>query len=129
MVFFFFKQKTAYEMRISDWSSTCALPISPGLLAEIDRIAVLGAQRRQEDEIAGAGVAERPAEVARMHDDETLGELPIGQRIEGEALGLERLAVGQRDVEIEGVEGRDCAHRVGAAIGREGGGGRGCAGG
>src|SRR3546814_8463438 len=23
----FFKQKTAYEMRISDWSSTCALPI------------------------------------------------------------------------------------------------------
>src|SRR3546814_2803038 len=26
--FFFFKQKTAYEMRISDWSSACALPIS-----------------------------------------------------------------------------------------------------
>src|SRR3546814_5025445 len=26
-VFCFFKQKTAYEMRISDWSSTCALPI------------------------------------------------------------------------------------------------------
>src|SRR3546814_5520448 len=23
------KQKTAYEMRISDWSSTCALPICP----------------------------------------------------------------------------------------------------
>src|SRR3546814_6541385 len=31
-MFFFFKQKTAYEMRISDWSSTCALPISPSLL-------------------------------------------------------------------------------------------------
>src|SRR3546814_14309055 len=29
VVFCFFKQKTAYEMRISDWSSTCALPISP----------------------------------------------------------------------------------------------------
>src|SRR3546814_4008819 len=28
-VFFFFKQKTAYEMRISDWSSdVCALPVS-----------------------------------------------------------------------------------------------------
>src|SRR3546814_4983247 len=27
---FFFKQKTAYEMRISDWSSECALPISVG---------------------------------------------------------------------------------------------------
>src|SRR3546814_1708047 len=25
--FFFFKQKTAYEMRISDWSSDVALPI------------------------------------------------------------------------------------------------------
>src|SRR3546814_10815410 len=25
---FFFKQKTAYEMRISDWSSECALPIA-----------------------------------------------------------------------------------------------------
>src|SRR3546814_5322584 len=27
LFFFFFKQKTAYEMRISDWQ-TCALPIS-----------------------------------------------------------------------------------------------------
>src|SRR3546814_12538022 len=26
---FFFKQKTAYEMRISDWIQTCALPIFP----------------------------------------------------------------------------------------------------
>src|SRR3546814_2520832 len=26
--FFFFKQKTAYEMRISDWSSDVSLPIS-----------------------------------------------------------------------------------------------------
>src|SRR3546814_8050849 len=29
-IVFFFKQKTAYEMRISDWSSECALPISRG---------------------------------------------------------------------------------------------------
>src|SRR3546814_3909131 len=27
LFFFFFKQKTAYEMRISDWSSDVALPI------------------------------------------------------------------------------------------------------
>jgi len=26
--FFFFKQKTAYEVGTGDWSSTCALPIS-----------------------------------------------------------------------------------------------------
>src|SRR3546814_6241655 len=30
---FFFKQKTAYEMRISDWSQTCALPIWVVLVA------------------------------------------------------------------------------------------------
>src|SRR3546814_6890501 len=30
-LFFFFKQKTAYEMRISDWSSDVSLPISTGL--------------------------------------------------------------------------------------------------
>src|SRR3546814_9747833 len=30
MVFFFFKQKTAYEMRISDWSSdVCSSDLSP----------------------------------------------------------------------------------------------------
>src|SRR3546814_13043652 len=33
--FFFFKQKTAYEMRISDWSQTCALPILISFLANV----------------------------------------------------------------------------------------------
>src|SRR3546814_15725293 len=33
-VCFFFKQKTVYEMLISDWSSTCALPISRRRLLE-----------------------------------------------------------------------------------------------
>src|SRR3546814_17601098 len=28
LFFFFFKQKTAYEMRISDWIQTCALPVA-----------------------------------------------------------------------------------------------------
>src|SRR3546814_7591935 len=32
-LFFFFKQKTAYEMRISDWSSdVCSSDLSPGRL-------------------------------------------------------------------------------------------------
>src|SRR3546814_3154913 len=39
MFIFFFKQKTAYEMRISDWSSTCALPIY------LDRVAEIGIAR------------------------------------------------------------------------------------
>src|SRR3546814_4731770 len=43
LFFFFFKQKTAYEMRISDWSSECALPIydpPPGTLALVTAVAV-----------------------------------------------------------------------------------------
>src|SRR3546814_17240686 len=34
-LFFFFKQKTAYEMRISDWSSdVCSSDLSPGIHAQ-----------------------------------------------------------------------------------------------
>src|SRR3546814_3516202 len=34
LLFFVFNQKTAYELRISDWSSTCALPISNNMADE-----------------------------------------------------------------------------------------------
>src|SRR3546814_3654311 len=38
MVFFFFKQKTAYEMRISDWSSdVCSSDLGEGFLAKVDQ--------------------------------------------------------------------------------------------
>src|SRR3546814_4785702 len=45
-VLFFFKQKTAYEMRISDWSSdVCSSDLvsftSPGCMSASSRIAVL----------------------------------------------------------------------------------------
>src|SRR3546814_15630140 len=40
-LFFFFKQKTAYEMRISDWSQTCALPISYVKAADVVRLIVI----------------------------------------------------------------------------------------
>src|SRR3546814_10162829 len=37
MCFFFFKQKTAYEMRISDWSSdVCSSDLSLKALADVD---------------------------------------------------------------------------------------------
>src|SRR3546814_2113286 len=43
MLFFFFKQKTAYEMRISDWSSdVCSSDLEHQRRAEVDR----GQQRR-----------------------------------------------------------------------------------
>src|SRR3546814_6705827 len=48
VIFFFFKQKTAYEMRISDWSSdVCSSDLVPAnhlqrlLFAEADRMASL----------------------------------------------------------------------------------------
>src|SRR3546814_10939946 len=58
---FLFKQKTAYEMRIIDWSSTCALPISDGsdALAE-----------RADDEIDVAQHALRLGDAAAMLADE-----------------------------------------------------------
>src|SRR3546814_15693417 len=36
MIIFFFKQKTAYELRISDWSQTCALPIYSGVAVALE---------------------------------------------------------------------------------------------
>src|SRR3546814_1995611 len=46
VLFFFFKQKTAYEMRISDWSSdVCSSDLAEQLA--VDRIALLRAVERQ----------------------------------------------------------------------------------
>src|SRR3546814_16324285 len=90
MIFFFFKQKTAYDMRISDWSSDVALPISAvqradggalrqyrqlpeaALLPEPARRSLLarqwrsGVDSRPAETIAG-GMALSPAEPLRFH--------------------------------------------------------------
>src|SRR3546814_9675274 len=50
VVFFFFKQKTAYEMRISDWSSD---------VCSSDLIATDSSEVVRELAIAGAGIALR----------------------------------------------------------------------
>src|SRR3546814_5830164 len=61
VLFFFFKQKTAYEMRISDWSSdVCSSDLvladafdhpAPDLLAEVPGLDVFG-----EDRALGVGL-------------------------------------------------------------------------
>src|SRR3546814_15728839 len=72
LFFFFFKQKTAYEMRISDWSSdVCSSdlidPVAhddlPGLESDEQRDRLRGAgDEREAAEIGGAERARRHAE-------------------------------------------------------------------
>src|SRR3546814_484308 len=63
MYVFFFKQKTAYEMRISDWSSdVCSSDLRNGLLAGLidaaGELAVDGVRpARGGDLVTGAGIA------------------------------------------------------------------------
>src|SRR3546814_2507620 len=47
--FFFFKQKTAYEMRISDWSSdVCSSDLSPRSAHPRAMVSTAGERRRRE---------------------------------------------------------------------------------
>src|SRR3546814_4267327 len=96
-MFFFFKQKTAYEMRISDWSSdVCSsdLPLSgPGGASRAGTLAValhpaVGAARR------GAGVAGRhlPADPRRAD---------CGRGAAGAAVPGEYSAGGGDDVPVD----------------------------
>src|SRR3546814_14101454 len=65
--FFFFKQKTEYEMRISDGVQTCALPISrrPGGRRRLRCCRPCGGRCRGGAGSAGARDAARPAATPR----------------------------------------------------------------
>src|SRR3546814_3610047 len=78
--FFFFKQKTAYEMRISDWSSdVCSSDLQQALGT------VGGGDRLQERRRGGiAHVVDRD-EVAALGADERIGR--AADHVEGEPLG------------------------------------------
>src|SRR3546814_7768797 len=80
VVFFFFKQKTAYEMRISDWSSDVCpsdLESHPDVTAVVARVLVVRvddvgdlARQRQDARVARLVVAElREAGVALVEAD------------------------------------------------------------
>src|SRR3546814_10239399 len=67
-VFFFFKQKTAYEMRISDWSSdVCSSDLSPGDPGEEFSLwaLVLLTKRRISKSLRSS---ERPARTVRSEE-------------------------------------------------------------
>src|SRR3546814_5200484 len=100
MFFFFFKQKTAYEMRISDWSSdVCSSDLdlfSGGLVqsAEVDARSLL----RAAVALGGGG-----GDGVAIEADGAAGVI-VRRNREGDAVG--------RDVRIEDRDDRD-AQRVG----------------
>src|SRR3546814_10357509 len=50
MIFFFFKQKTAYEMRISDWSSdVCSSDLAEHIVEKASAIAPTGVDPHPDD--------------------------------------------------------------------------------
>src|SRR3546814_8530553 len=76
VLFFFFKQKTAYEMRISDWSSDVALPILKRPRQQIELVSLDAGGRavRQGLHLAGQQAhAQRLGDVPRkillQHED------------------------------------------------------------
>src|SRR3546814_1550161 len=86
MFFFFFKQKTAYEMRISDWSSDVALPIFAGGAGHtgIHVGIFVGFTRNRRLQI-GAGVADR--HIGSRIATTRLQELQMAMRVARFALG------------------------------------------
>src|SRR3546814_14752858 len=114
LFFFFFKQKTAYEMRISDWSSDVC---SSDLIVQIDH--------RGPGALAALVLHPLPVIFAFMEIIVVRAEMLAG----GVALALHRLAVFAGDAEQIGdgfVDradvGRPAAHEIGRASCRE----RGC---
>src|SRR3546814_8118459 len=88
MLFFFFKQKTAYEMRISDWSSDVC---SSDLLGQVERLDAQPVARERHAPTATIPDGERE------HAVETLdaGRTPGVERLEhdlGIAAGEEPVA-------------------------------------
>src|SRR3546814_3498493 len=78
MIFFFFKQKTAYDMRISDWSSdVCS--------SDLDLVRHRIARREHQDRRGEGAVAQlaRDAQAIELGEPD-VEEHQVGLTIEGE---------------------------------------------
>src|SRR3546814_8811326 len=77
---FFFKQKTAYELRISDWSSdVCSSDLLSGFATQLVETDAAGAMGDQEQEAAG------DREVLHQHDLVDLIARAVEQQCRGNA--------------------------------------------
>src|SRR3546814_16427609 len=94
---FFFKQKTAYEMRISDWSSdVCSSDLPHPLLARAEAIAAAAEMLRELDDAAlDARCADVRARLMRRGLDEALVDecFALIREVTGRELGMRHFAV------------------------------------
>src|SRR3546814_3421570 len=120
-LFFFFKQKTAYEMRISDWSSdVCSSDLALRAAQHLDALDVedlgaaeeggadidlvvedAGRRNRVEVELGGRDAADRELRLALVaeHRDAKIGGLPgdLGAAVDPGSFELRAAEGGHRD--------------------------------
>src|SRR3546814_20852033 len=73
LIFFFFKQKTAYEMRISDWSSdVCSSDLDFDVLLRLARQLV-----GRQNGIVGGGIVHDGGDLRQQSPEICLGELDL----------------------------------------------------
>src|SRR3546814_4192527 len=111
VLFFFFKQKTAYEMRISDWSSdVCSSDLEPALARQLcDALDVGDAQRRVGDHL--------DQQQLRLGPERGGHRLRIG-RIDQRRLEAEARQLAGQQPEAAAVE-LVAGNAIGSAYGRE----------
>src|SRR3546814_15734163 len=112
MFFFFLKQKTAYEMRISDWSSdVCSSDlVAPGEFGVIGR---RGALRGAREPLEAAALVTPRDRAIEQH---VVGRLPVEREARGE--GLPALLAGDV-IAVERSQRRRQARAVVGLVARE----------
>src|SRR3546814_4774610 len=102
-VFFFFKQKTAYEMRISDWSSdVCSSDLASKLAADNDdllgslTLMVCVLHPQQNDIEAGSLISEHGMKLARRRAEKA-GIIDRKSVVQGKSVSV-RVNIGDRRI-------------------------------
>src|SRR3546814_13325139 len=115
-LFFFFKQKTAYEMRISDWSSdVCSSDLARATLSPAPRGTALPVHRRDREihEPQGRQRRNPPADPGRPRQPARDYPWPQGRADQGNRQqGLSRTRRPAGEDRKSGVQGRSVTVRV-----------------
>src|SRR3546814_1256125 len=115
MFFFFFKQKTAYEVRISDWSSdVCSSDLPVGHAVDLDRLKDQRQAGRGHHHVGGQLVALEDLHAAGLHVGG--GDVDLQMRAGAHLLEVDhRLQQVTQRIEVQRIElvGRgDAAQQV-----------------